>query len=523
LQELNQLIIKDALVGLYIPGESYWTSSEPLNEPEGSIGTGAINSSGEEGINAKSEGKFVRPIRAFAGPAPACYFVVNRIVTDGEDCSGAVEIKDDLIAIAGGAFSGVGAVTSLVIGNDIQTIGVNAFGGLGNLTELTLGNNVQTIGDNAFRNAYRLEALVIPDSVEVIGFRAFRYSERLQSINFGSGLRIIGEQAFVADGDSELTALIIPDGVTEIGPRAFSGAENLVSLKLGTGLETIGENAFGYTDSLMRYEYCGNLLSTEDLVNAGLGDKERVACPRAAVQDPVPNPRQQSKVLSINPASAPELTQTFVVISGEFVETIVNILISGVELPAGAWKQTQDQVSFTIPVKKAGVYSIQLYNGSTPLLEPLSFSFTLASEIIVQTPITKPTPNPETEISKETEPTTNPPAPVASKPLQKTIVTRIYFDLGSSSINMVNSNTLEVLAKRISGLGSSIKVSVTGFAQPTPGSEKTDLALSKMRAASVAKSLRKFGVNTKVTYAGAGRALKNVPSSRYVEIVVTNR
>jgi outer membrane protein OmpA-like peptidoglycan-associated protein len=99
----------------------------------------------------------------------------------------------------------------------------------------------------------------------------------------------------------------------------------------------------------------------------------------------------------------------------------------------------------------------------------------------------------------------------------------MYFDLGSSAINMTNSNTLKNLAKRISGLGASIKISVTGFAQPTPGSEKTDLALSKRRAASVAKTLRNFGVNTKVTFAGAGRALKNVPSSRYVEIVVTNK
>jgi outer membrane protein OmpA-like peptidoglycan-associated protein len=247
----------------------------------------------------------------------------------------------------------------------------------------------------------------------------------------------------------------------------------------------------------------------------------------APAQDPVeisvPSPRQQSKVLSINPASAPELTQTTVVISGEFAETVVNILIGGVELPAGAWKQTQNQVSFTIPVKKAGSYSIQLYNGSIPLLEPLSFSFTLASESSVQTPITKPSPNSETEISKEIGQTTNSVKPEASKPLQKTVVTRIYFDLGSSAINMASTNTLKNLAKRISGLGSSIKISVTGFAQPTPGSEKTDLALSKRRAASVAKALRNFGVNTKVTYAGAGRALKNVPSSRYVEIVVTNR
>ena len=48
----------------------------------------------------------------------------------------------------------------------------------------------------------------------------------------------------------------------------------------------------------------------------------------------------------------------------------------------------------------------------------------------------------------------------------------------------------------------------------------TDGALSENRAFAVSKALKKFGVTTRVAYKGAGRAALNIPSSRYVEIVV---
>ena len=58
------------------------------------------------------------------------------------------------------------------------------------------------------------------------------------------------------------------------------------------------------------------------------------------------------------------------------------------------------------------------------------------------------------------------------------------------------------------------------------GSEKLEEgprgALSKRRASAVAAYLKKAGVTTKLTYAGAGRATVNTASSRYVEIVADN-
>ena len=89
---------------------------------------------------------------------------------------------------------------------------------------------------------------------------------------------------------------------------------------------------------------------------------------------------------------------------------------------------------------------------------------------------------------------------------------------------MSDTNLLKLqnLSSKIAGLGKEITVSITGYAQPTPGSEATDGVLSQHRAAQVAKVLRENGVTTKVSYVGAGRALVDSPSSRYVEIVVKN-
>jgi outer membrane protein OmpA-like peptidoglycan-associated protein len=137
-------------------------------------------------------------------------------------------------------------------------------------------------------------------------------------------------------------------------------------------------------------------------------------------------------------------------------------------------------------------------------------------------------PKPETstpviEVPKPSETTTvTAPPVVKGGPLESTLTLNVYFDMGSSKVYGSNLSKLQDLAKRLSGLGKEITISITGYAQPTPGSEATDGKLSEDRAAAVARILRKFGVTTKVIYKGAGRAILNVPSSRYVEIVAAN-
>jgi outer membrane protein OmpA-like peptidoglycan-associated protein len=134
-----------------------------------------------------------------------------------------------------------------------------------------------------------------------------------------------------------------------------------------------------------------------------------------------------------------------------------------------------------------------------------------------------PTPNPTTT----TPPTTTPETPPAGtgdspKPLQATLVLKVYFDSLSYVVKGDNLIKLQALAKKIAHLGKAITITVTGYTQPSSRPIAADILLSKNRAAAVTKVLQKYGVNTTVVYKGAGRAALNVSSSRYAQIVVAN-
>jgi outer membrane protein OmpA-like peptidoglycan-associated protein len=171
---------------------------------------------------------------------------------------------------------------------------------------------------------------------------------------------------------------------------------------------------------------------------------------------------------------------------------------------------------------------IQLYNGAAPVLVAPSLSITKAAAVAPAPAPVVGAPKPSPVVVAPTPAPTTPTKPVggssapSTKPLVKTLSLNIYFDMASYAVNTTNRAKLVALAKRIAGLGTNITISITGYAQPTPGSEATDGLLSKRRAAEVAKIMRKYGVNTKVIYKGAGRAAVNDASSRYVEIVAAN-
>ena len=232
-----------------------------------------------------------------------------------------------------------------------------------------------------------------------------------------------------------------------------------------------------------------------------------------------PSPLQMSKIDSLFPNSGELEKATSAVISGKFVETVLRIVVNGVGLPSESWKQTSTAISFLMPSLKAGTYSIELFNGSVPLLPTQSFE---VKEVQASRPVVDTATNtaPAPQISKPRDDQTSDRR--GTRPLSKSLLINVYFDMASYVINSKNFIKLAALAKRISGLGSNITIAITGYAQPTPGSEATDGLLSKRRAAAVAKIMRSFGVNTKIIYKGAGRAAVNDPSSRYVQIVAAN-
>ena len=105
--------------------------------------------------------------------------------------------------------------------------------------------------------------------------------------------------------------------------------------------------------------------------------------------DPVPDPVQRSTISSINPVSGSSETGTAVVISGSFIENISNVAINNISLPQGSWIQTTSSVSFVMTASVPEKVSIQIYNGSAPVLATQSFDF--IAPVIVPKPVAKAT------------------------------------------------------------------------------------------------------------------------------------
>ena len=116
------------------------------------------------------------------------------------------------------------------------------------------------------------------------------------------------------------------------------------------------------------------------------------APPIAAAITAAPDPVQQSKIASLSISTAVAQTSAPVVILGTFVEKVAAIHISGTPLSTNSWIQTPTSISFTMPAQIKGVYQIQIYNGSAPVLDVQTFTF-IGSAIQVSPkpgPIVKP-------------------------------------------------------------------------------------------------------------------------------------
>ena len=181
-----------------------------------------------------------------------------------------------------------------------------------------------------------------------------------------------------------------------------------------------------------------------------------------------------------------------------------------------------------------GSYGVQIFNGSAPVLAPNTFTFSAPLPIPTVSPTPTATPIPHATPKPLATPkprATTTPAPSAT-PTPSTSPTtaakepaefEIYFDLGSYQLTSSGSAALRTLAAKISGLGRAISLSVSGFFQPMGGSKAADIALSQKRAVVVAKFLRDDGINSTITYLGAGHTAVNAATSRVVEVVVSYR
>ena len=103
---------------------------------------------------------------------------------------------------------------------------------------------------------------------------------------------------------------------------------------------------------------------------------------------PAPDPLQQSSILSMTSTQAVGGKSIEVIINGNFVEKLSNIQVDSSMLTYGDWLQSPTQIRLTLPAGVAGVHSIQIYNGSAPVL-PVQ-AFTVAPTVLLEpTPVKK--------------------------------------------------------------------------------------------------------------------------------------
>ena len=165
-------------------------------------------------------------------------------------------------------------------------------------------------------------------------------------------------------------------------------------------------------------------------------------------------------------------------IEGAFSRQITNIAVNGVNQRLGAWTQTANSVSLTIPSWATSPTSIEIFNGAAPLLPPVQCQF-VADETQVPSFNQAPVPNEPRSTPAEMETV----ADVSTKRCMaagRTVA--VFFAASSSRLSRLATARLDRI--RNDGCVYTIK----GFVQPT-ASRRNDMKLSSERAFAVAQHL----------------------------------
>lgn len=237
---------------------------------------------------------------AFAGSLYEKTWIHNSTVFSifihGQRESGDVIIPEGITSIAGGAFDGNTAMTSISLPKSLEQIGARAFCGCTSLQQVTLPAGVRALAEGVFAHCSALEEVVslgrimqisdnafyacsaiskVPSGDAVsIGKSAFFGCERLEEIQVHCTdiqTNVFGKTAFlqhrkersplvivfdtVVDGRDCTGDVNIPEHVVNIAPYAFAGNEYITDATLPNRLKTIGEDAFGGCKQLRRIHF----------------------------------------------------------------------------------------------------------------------------------------------------------------------------------------------------------------------------------------------------------------------------
>jgi outer membrane protein OmpA-like peptidoglycan-associated protein len=184
----------------------------------------------------------------------------------------------------------------------------------------------------------------------------------------------------------------------------------------------------------------------------------------------------------------------------------------------------------------AGTYQFTvLGNNSSSTGQAWSFTMVVAAAVVTPvvppvTPVVPPvTPvvPPVTPVVPPVTPVVPPVTPVVPpvtpvEPVAPTVITskqKVFFAMSSFALNAKAKADLRALARKALRSGTSFKVTVVGFTQPT-AKDPNFRTLANNRAKAAANFLRSLGVKGSYSITGVGQAPRNVPSSRYAEVTV---
>lgn len=191
--------------------------------------------------------------------------IIDEILIDGQACSGAVVIPENITCIRAGVFEGCAGMTSLYIPDTVKNIEPCAFRGCTSLRNVIIPESITEIEWCTFEDCESLESIIIPENVTNIGVGAFDGTKWLEiertknPLVVVNGILIDGQtcsgEAVIPDGvtkinngaffsNEKITNVMIPGTVDEIGAQAFQGCDSLTNVTIPEGTVVIGDNAF---------------------------------------------------------------------------------------------------------------------------------------------------------------------------------------------------------------------------------------------------------------------------------------
>lgn len=249
----------------------------------------------------------------------------------------------------------------------------------------------------------------------------------------------------------------------------------------------------------------------------------------------VSDPVQQSKIISLSPSEVIAGSHSSLAISGNFVERVTNISVDDNFLPVGSWKQGASDILCTLPPLSPGMHSLQIYNGSSPLLPALPFTSTIAQPMVtvppaplpsLSAPTIAPSPSSTSPVPQSTPtpsasivPSISPPPSKSTIPTS-TKIAHVFFSTSSFSVGQGGAQSLISL---MHSLAHRRVVSIKIIGHSDSRGFWWNVQLSQFRAKAVASFLRRYGFGPTPVVEGRGvlpTTPLNLGLARRVDLIV---